>query len=106
MEKGDWEAIPALQRKLVKSTRRFSSKLCLDYLYTALVLSLSELESRGVRLEEPVCGELFELVVKRSQGPVKTHAFRALSKSIPLLVKSLQYVEEQLPSLGKLSFSY
>ena len=45
-------------------------------------------------------------MVRSSQGPVKAHAFRALSKSIPLLVKSLQYVEEQLPSLGKLSFSY
>lgn len=43
-------------------------------------------------LQESVCSELFELIVRSSQGPVKTHAFRALSKSIPLLVKSLQYV--------------
>jgi hypothetical protein len=59
-----------------------------------------------VRLEEAICEQLFELVVKSSQGPIKACAFRALSKSIPLLVKSLQYVEEEMPNLGKLSFSY
>jgi hypothetical protein len=44
--------------------------------------------------------------VKVSQGPIKIAAFKALSKNIPLLVKSLQYVEEELPTLGKLTFSY
>lgn len=56
IEKSDFDAIPNLQRKLVKSTKRFSNKLCLDYLYTALYLSLSELEKRGVRLDEAICG--------------------------------------------------
>lgn len=43
IEKNDLDTIPNLQRKLLRNSRKFSSKLCLDYLYTALVLSLSEL---------------------------------------------------------------
>jgi hypothetical protein len=70
------------------------------------VLSLNELEERQVKLEETVCIDLYELIVKVSLGPVKLSAFKALSRKIPLLVKSLQYVEEELPILGKLTFSY
>lgn len=106
VERADFDAVPALQRKLVGSLRRFSSKVCLDYLYTALVVCLGELEQRGERLDEGTCNSLFEEVVRSSQGPVKASAFKAISKSIPLLIKSLQFVEEELASLGRLSFSY
>jgi hypothetical protein len=44
--------------------------------------------------------------VKTTQGPIKTAAFRAISKNIPLLLKSLQFVEEELSQLGRLTFSY
>lgn len=42
-EMGDFESIPALQRKLITSAIKFSNKICLDYLYTVMVLILSEL---------------------------------------------------------------
>lgn len=37
---------------------------------------------------------------------MKASAFRAISKNIPLLLKSLQFVEEELSSLGRLTFSF
>jgi hypothetical protein len=98
--------VPALQRKLVTNSKKFSNKLCLDYLYTAAVLTLGQLEQRGVRLDDSICKDLFDLIVRSSQGPVKASAFRAISKNIPLLLKSLQFVEEELSSLGKLTFSF
>lgn len=59
-----------------------------------------------MKLDDETCKDLFEQIVRASQGPVKINAFKALSKNIPLLVKSLQFVEEELPTLGRLAFSY
>lgn len=105
-EKGDFDALVNIQRKLISTTHQFSNKVCLDYLYTVLVLCLNQLESAGVKLDDEICKDLFDQIVRASQGPVKISAFKALSKNIPLLVKSLQFVEEELPTLGHLIFSY
>lgn len=105
-EKGDFDALVNIQRKLIATTRQFSSKICLDYLYTVLILCLNQLETAEVKLDDETCKDLFEQIVRASQGPVKINAFKALSKNIPLLVKSLQFVEEELPTLGRLAFSY
>jgi hypothetical protein len=43
IEKSDFEGVPVLQRKLVNSSKKFSNKVCLDYLYTVAVLTLSQL---------------------------------------------------------------
>lgn len=42
-EKGDYDALANLQRKLIATTRQFSNKICLDYLYTVLILCFKQL---------------------------------------------------------------
>ena len=43
IEKGDFDGVPVLQRKLVSSSKKFSNKICLEYLYTVAILTLGQL---------------------------------------------------------------
>lgn len=44
--KKDYESLVNLQRRLFKSTKKYSHKVCLDYLYTLFILTLNELNER------------------------------------------------------------
>jgi hypothetical protein len=44
--------------------------------------------------------------VEGAHGPIKILCFKAISHKINLLIKSLQYIEKELDTLGKISFSY
>lgn len=102
IRKSDYESLVGLQRRLFSNIKKYSSKVNLDYLYTLLVLTLNELERRSVKLDDAVCDILFKSVVQLSTGPAKLAAFKALSHKVSLLIKSLQYIEADLSTLGKI----
>lgn len=57
-----------------------------------MTLILNTLDSRKVEVDEAICKDLYELLVKVSYGPIKLTAFKALSHNISYLIKGLQYV--------------
>ena len=96
-----------LQRKLIRECYdRYFGIVSLDYLYTLLVMSLGELSSQEVRLDSKVCQMLFEEVIKKSHGPVKLAAFKAITHEVSLVIQSLPFVEMEVEALGRLSFSH
>jgi hypothetical protein len=66
-----------------------------------MVLTLNELETRSIKLDDDICEILFKSVVQVATGPAKLITFKALSHKVILLIKSLQYIEADLSSLGK-----
>ena len=105
VQKKDLEAIVNLQAKLIKN-KDFSTKITLDYLYTLTHLLLKQLDSLNVKLEDEICQSIFSTLIEVAKGPIKLLAFKAISQSISLLIKSLQYIEGDMHSLGPISFSY
>jgi hypothetical protein len=94
-----------LQRKLIKAGS-FSQKVTLDYLYTLFALIAHNLDRLSLKLDNSLCEQVFSTLLQVAQGPIKLLAFKTISHKIPLLLKSLQFIESELPSLGAVSFSY
>ena len=94
-----------LQRKLIKN-KGFYPTVSLDYLYTVIHLSLKQILQQNIKLDNEVCENIFTTLIEVVKGPVKLLAFKAISHNIKLLLKSLQYIEYDMKSLGAISFSY
>jgi hypothetical protein len=105
IEKKELESIVSLQRKLLKDCT-VCKKVCLDYLYTVAYLSLKQLTQENFKLDDEICNAVFATLVETAKGPIKLVAFKAISHKIQLLIKSLQYIEYDMNSLGPISFSY
>jgi hypothetical protein len=105
IQKNELDSIVTLQKKLIKNGS-FSHLISLDYLYTLFILISGELLKREEKLPDNVCEDIYNIIVLATQGPIKIAGFKALSHKIPLLLKSLHYIESELPSLGTINFSY
>lgn len=61
---------------------------------------------QNLKIDEKTSSEVFSVLVEKSRGPIRMLAFKAISHNIKLLIKSLEYIEYNMQSLGPISFSY
>lgn len=94
-----------IQRKLI-TNKEFSHKVTLDYLYTLTALTFTELQKGNLKISDNICDKIFKTLIQGAQGPIKMLGFKAISHKITLLIKSLQYIDKELGTLGNISFSY